>query len=113
MREISEDDLFERAEKLALLAVKNSEYVFEYEEIMSKVQQIEGGFKMKSGASQNARIMKHLKSGKTISPLEAIGVLGVYRLAARVYELRQDGHEIVKKIKDDGQGRTYAEYSLA
>jgi len=34
-------------------------------------------------------------------------------LAARIFELRESGHEITKVIKDDGRGRTYAEYSLA
>ena len=113
MQETSDDSIFERAEKLALLAVKEKKYIYEFEETMKAVKQIEGGFKVKNKTSQNDRILKHLKSGKTISPLEAMGVFGVYRLAARIFELRQDGHEIVKKIKDDGQGRTYAEYSLA
>lgn len=113
MQEISDDDLFIRAEQLALLAVEDAELIPEFESVMRAVQQIEGGFKMKTNTSQNDRILKHLKRGKTISPLEAMGVFGVYRLAARIFELRQDGHEIVKTIKDDGQGRTYAEYSLA
>ena len=113
MQETSDDDLFIRAEQLALLAVEDAELIPEFEAGMRAVQQIEGGFKMKTNTSQNARILKHLKLGKTISPLEAMGVFGVYRLAARIFELRQDGHEIVKTIKDDGQGRTYAEYSLA
>lgn len=113
MQETSDDDLFIRAEQLALLAVEDAELIPEFESVMRAVQQIEGGFKMKTNTSQNDRILKHLKRGKTISPLEAMGVFGVYRLAARIFELRQDGHEIVKTIKDDGQGRTYAEYSLA
>tara|TARA_B100000530_G_scaffold251873_1_gene165998 strand:+ start:27 stop:368 length:342 start_codon:yes stop_codon:yes gene_type:complete len=113
MQETSDDSIFERAEKLALLAVKEKKYIYEFEETMKAVKQIEGGFKVKNKTSQNDRILKHLKLGKTISPLEAMGVFGVYRLAARIFELRQDGHEIVKTIKDDGQGRTYAEYSLA
>ena len=113
MQETSDDDLFTRAVKLALLAVEDATLIPEFESVMKAVRQIEGGFKVKNKTSQNDRILKHLKSGKTISPLEAMGVFGVYRLAARIFELRQDGHEIVKKIKDDGQGRTYAEYSLA
>jgi hypothetical protein len=113
MQEISDDDLFTRAEQLALLAVKNAKLIPEFKLVMKAVQQIEGGFKMKTNTSQNDKIIKHLKMGKTISPLEAMGVLGVYRLAARIFELRQDGHNIVKTIKDDGQGRTYAEYYLA
>jgi hypothetical protein len=68
---------------------------------------------VKTKQSQNDMILKHLMGGRSISPLEAMGVFGVYRLAARIFELRESGHEITKVIKADGRGRTYAEYSLA
>lgn len=113
MLKISDDDIFSRAETLVLLAVNNPKFIPEYESIMAQVSKLEGGWKVKNQQSQNDKILSHLKAGRSISPLEAMGVFGVYRLAARIFELRQDGHEIVKKIKDDGQGRTYAEYSLA
>lgn len=63
--------------------------------------------------TQNDKIRKHLEAGNTISPLEAFGLWGVYRLAARIFELRKMGLDIVQVIKGDGNGRTYAEYRLA
>ncbi len=108
-----DDDVFERAEKLAILAVTDDKLIPEFESVMAQVRNIEGGWKVKNQQSQNDKILTHLKAGKSISPLEAMGVFGVYRLAARIFELRHDGHSIAKTIKDDGQGRTYAEYSLS
>lgn len=58
-------------------------------------------------------LKKHLLSGKSLSQLEAIGLYGAYRLAARVKELRDRGWDIITTIKEDPNGDTYAEYSLA
>jgi hypothetical protein len=113
MRKISEDEFFEEAEQLALSATRDPALVSKYAAVMSEVQSREGGWKMRNKQSQNNLILKHLTDGKSISPLEAMGVYGVYRLAARIFELREDGHKITKIIKDDGRGRTYAEYFLA
>jgi len=44
--------------------------------------------------SQRERILSYLKENKTITPLEALSELGVYRLSARIGELRTDGHDI-------------------
>ena len=63
--------------------------------------------------SQNEKILNHLRSGAHITPLEAMGLFGVYRLAARIFELRNQGHNIVTDVKADGTGRTYSRYSLA
>lgn len=63
--------------------------------------------------SQNQKILKHLKSGAHITPLEAMGLFGVYRLAARIYELRNQGHHIMTDVRADGTGRTYSRYWLA
>ena len=112
MPRTSDDEVFLRAESLVLLAVNNPEFLPAYESIMAQVSNIEGVWKVKNKQSQNDKILSHLKAGRSISPLEAMGVFGIYRLAARIFELRQDGHVIQKQIKDDGQGRTYAEYSL-
>ena len=113
MQKISDDDLFAYAEQLAVQTVKDPALVSEYSVVMTEVQQREGGWKVRNKQSQNDMILKHLEGGRTISPLEAMGVFGVYRLAARIFELRESGHEITKVIKDDGRGRTYAEYSLS
>lgn len=63
-------------------------------------------------SSQSGRILAHLLEGNTVTPLQAIGVFGAYRLAARIKELRNAGHKIKTTMKRDPVGRPYAEYSL-
>ncbi len=59
-------------------------------------------------------IRKHFESGKTLTPLEALGVYGLYRLAACVHTLkRRDGLNIICDVKTDPRGTQYAEYRLA
>ena len=48
----------------------------------------------------------------TITPMKAYIVYGVYRLAARIHELREANHDIITAYKHDERGRAYAEYSL-
>jgi len=40
--------------------------------------------------SKNKVLRKHLESGKSISPLQALNRFGIYRLAARCFDLRND-----------------------
>ena len=40
--------------------------------------------------SQNKVLRNHLESGKSISPLMALNKFGIYRLAARCFDLRND-----------------------
>jgi len=65
--------------------------------------------------SQTEKILYHLSSGKTISPLEALQSYGCFRLASRISDLKREGHDIVSNIKEsygeDGVKR-YAEYRL-
>ena len=62
--------------------------------------------------SQSQKILKHLSSGRSLSPLQALGLFGCYRLAGRIYDLKRAGHQIETIIKSDDQGRTYASYVL-
>ena len=62
--------------------------------------------------SQKQKILKHLSSGRSLSPLQALGLFGCYRLAGRIYDLKRAGHHIETIIKSDDQGRTYASYVL-
>lgn len=61
--------------------------------------------------SQTVLIRKHLESGKTITPLEALSRYGCLRLGARIYDLKQDGLPVKTEIKRNGRKR-FAEYSL-
>lgn len=63
--------------------------------------------------SQKQKVLRHLNTGEHITPLEAIGLYGIYRLAARIEELRREGYHIVTTMRRDKLGRPYARYTLA
>jgi len=44
--------------------------------------------------AQNARLLKHLQKGLSITPLAALRLFGIMRLAARIYDLKQQGYDI-------------------
>jgi uncharacterized protein YjhX (UPF0386 family) len=59
--------------------------------------------------SQNERILQHLKRGGKITPLDALEKFGCFRLAARISDLRKDGHLIsTENLTKDG--KTFASY---
>tara|TARA_R100000152_G_C6645985_1_gene89018 strand:- start:96 stop:305 length:210 start_codon:yes stop_codon:yes gene_type:complete len=62
--------------------------------------------------AQTQKILEYLKSGKTISPGEALVWAGSFRLAARIKELRDAGYNIQTEMKADENGRRYARYRL-
>lgn len=48
-----------------------------------------------SAASQCKVILAALRAGRGITPIDALREFACFRLAARVYDLREDGHNIV------------------
>jgi len=62
--------------------------------------------------TQNDTLLNHMMTGRSISPLEALGLYGVFRLAARMFELKAMGVDIQKVTKVDINGKQYAEYSI-
>ncbi len=66
--------------------------------------------------SDKDRLLAWLKSGRTITPLEAMNELGCYRLGARIWDLRRDGHTIITTMvetKDrNGERCRFARYKL-
>jgi len=44
--------------------------------------------------SQKHDILEHMKAGNSITPLDAARKLGCRSLAARILDLRKDGHDI-------------------
>lgn len=65
-----------------------------------------------SKLEQSYIIGKHLKQYKTISPIHAFLDYKVFRLAARIHELRQRGWNIETVMTEGPTGRKYAEYRL-
>jgi hypothetical protein len=62
--------------------------------------------------SQKQIVLDHLLAGKTLTPLKARAVYRIERLAARIFELKKAGHNIVCTVKLDESGREYAEYRM-
>ena len=62
---------------------------------------------------QARKVLNHLTKRKSISPLEALHVYGIMRLAACIYELRQIGIQINTIMKADASGHHYARYEVA
>ena len=60
--------------------------------------------------TQTQQILAMLKRGP-ITPLAALRDAGCFRLAARIYDLKQEGHDIACDIIHDGDKR-YAQYRL-
>ena len=63
--------------------------------------------------TQNEAVLNHLMTGRSLSPLEALGLYGVFRLAARVFQLKDMGVDIRKVTKVDINGKQYAEYYVS
>lgn len=66
--------------------------------------------------SQKERLLSYLRENTSITPMEAWGKLGVYRLGARVHDLRNEGYEIksaLTEVKNRfGETCRVAEYTL-
>ena len=62
---------------------------------------------------QARKVLNHLTKRKSISPLEALHVYGIYRLAACIHELRKTGIQINTVMKADASGHHYARYEVA
>ena len=62
---------------------------------------------------QKQKILEHLQVHGSITSAEAVGRFRCYRLAARISELREAGHNIVTEHADgDGNPVNYAIYRL-
>lgn len=61
--------------------------------------------------SQNEEILDHLRSGRSISPLEALEKYGCFRLGARIFSLKKMGHKIETNMVEKN-GKWFAEYRL-
>ena len=61
--------------------------------------------------TQNDAILEHLKSGQSLTPLDALRLVGSMRLSARIKNLRDQGFDIQTKIVA-ANGRHFASYYL-
>jgi len=61
--------------------------------------------------SQNKTILNWLKSGQVITQFTAASYFGIFRLSARIYDLRRQGHNIESKLQFEGS-QHWSEYSI-
>lgn len=66
--------------------------------------------------SQEKQILKHLQKGLKINPIWALHKFGCLRLGARIFDLKEKGHNIrtniVYKELNGKKVKKYAEYYL-
>lgn len=67
--------------------------------------------------SQNQQILKYLRRHRSgITPMDALKLCGCFRLSARIFDLKEAGHNIYKtweeEITDEGTVKRYARYIL-
>ncbi len=48
--------------------------------------------------TQRERVLALLKAGRCLSAIDALRLVGTNRLAARVFELREAGHDIRRRL---------------
>ena len=62
--------------------------------------------------AQNDMVLGYLQKGNSLTPLEALEKFNCFRLAARVHDLRNSGHNIVATDYETPAGKRVAKYSL-
>jgi len=61
--------------------------------------------------SQSEQILRHLQSGKGLTPIQALTKFSVFRLSGRIFDLKKQGWPILtQKVKR--YGKTFARYSI-
>ena len=60
--------------------------------------------------TQKERILEYIREHGSITPVEALKHIGSFRLGARIYDLKQQGHDIIN-LNKTGDER-YAKYAL-
>jgi hypothetical protein len=74
----------------------------EYKKITTRVHREE---------SQSGRILKHMQEGYGITPITALNKYGCFRLAAVVFDLKKEGHNIRTTIIKENN-KKFARYKL-
>ena len=66
--------------------------------------------------TQNEKILDYMERNGSITPLEAMNELGIMRLGARIFDLKEQGVGIItERVKGEnrhGEATTFARYRL-
>lgn len=109
----SDDDIFDMAELFALVSSKNRAWLPLHTFFNRLARSLESaGWKKGQPMSQNAKLLKLMKDGRSVTRLTAMHY-GIMNLTARISELRGAGHNVVCTMKTDLNGAEYGEFTLA
>jgi hypothetical protein len=61
---------------------------------------------------QRDEIIAYLKTGKRVTSLEALGLFGSMQFPARIFELKELGHEVESQLVEVSSGKKVAQYWL-
>jgi len=67
---------------------------------------------MKQTTSQSAKVLYHLENYGSLTAIEALELFACFRLAARINDLKEAGHNIQMEMKKMKNGKKIAVYSL-
>ena len=67
---------------------------------------------MKQTTSQSAKVLYHLQNYGPLTAIEALELFACFRLAARINDLKEAGHDIQMEMKKLKNGKKIAVYSL-
>lgn len=62
--------------------------------------------------SQDIKVRKWLEAGRSLTPLQALDLFGVMRLAAIIERLRREHNLPIRTDIEQRNGKRYARYSL-
>ena len=61
--------------------------------------------------TQKEEILKYFETGAVLTPIDALRKFGCFRLAAIVFDLKKEGHDIHTRIEYQS-GKKFAKYKL-
>ena len=67
---------------------------------------------MPKTTSQSAKVLYHLQNYGSLTAIEALALFACFRLAARINDLKEQGHDIQMEMKKMKNGKRIAVYSL-
>ena len=67
---------------------------------------------MKQTTSQSAKVLYHLQNYGSLTAIQALELFACFRLADRINDLKEAGHNIQTEIVTEENGKKYAVYSL-
>jgi len=62
--------------------------------------------------TQKEQVEQHLRTGRGITQLQALGLYKTFRLSAIIYTLKKEGMDIISTRKKALTGNHYVEYSM-